>query len=245
MHLRRSAVPAGRTLARTGVLAASLVLAAHGMAAATAPQDPVRPAVPPDLARPERPAIRSGPEPLDLTAPIPYFIAPGQAEDGTRPGDLELARWALEAWARALGPSVRLVSAREPDAVIRLYWAGPQGGQYGEMRGIVVNGRRGAAVYIRPDTSSLGPDIAALTKADPLLRDVVVHLTCVHELGHAFGLTHTRDFRDIMYSFVFGGDLEEYFGRYRRRLRTRADIARTSAMSDGDLARLQALYPQP
>jgi len=30
-----------------------------------------------------------------------------------------------------------------------------------------------------------------------------------------------------------------------RRLRTRADIERTSAMSDGDLARLKALYPQP
>jgi hypothetical protein len=72
---------------------------------------------------------------------------------------------------------------------------------YGEMRALQVDGRAGPAVYIRPDTTSLGPDIHALATADPLFRDTVVYLTCVHELGHAFGLEHTADFRDIMYSF--------------------------------------------
>jgi len=126
---------------------------------------------------------------------------------------------------------------------VRLYWAGPQSGQYGEMRALLVNGQAGAAVFIRPDTESLGPDIHALATADPLFRDTVVYLTCVHELGHAFGLEHTADFRDIMYSFQHGGDFVEYFSRYRRRLKSRDDIAHLAGMSAADIATLKALYP--
>ena len=37
--------------------------------------------------------------------------------------------------------------------------------------------------------------------ADALLRETIVYLTCLHESGHAFGLPHTRNFADIMYSF--------------------------------------------
>lgn len=187
----------------------------------------------------------AGPQPLDLTLPVPFFVGAGHPEDGFQRGDRQLARWALEAWQRAIGPSLRLVPGTESDAVVRLYWAGPTGGQYGEMRSLSVGGRLGAAVFIRPDTSSLGPEIAALTANDSLLRDAIVYLTCLHELGHAFGLRHTDDVRDIMYSFGFGGDIPEYFGRYRRQLRTRGDMATTSALSDGDRARLRALYPNP
>lgn len=187
----------------------------------------------------------AGPQPLDLTLPVPFFVGTGHPEDGFRSGDRQLARWALEAWQRAIGPSLRLVPGTESSAVVRLYWAGPTGGQYGEMRSLSVEGRLGAAVFIRPDTSSLGPEIAALTANDSLLRDAIVYLTCLHELGHAFGLRHTNDFRDIMYSFGFGGDIREYFDRYRRQLRTRADIATTSALSDGDRGHLRALYPNP
>ena len=57
-------------------------------------------------------------------------------------------------------------------------------------------------------------------------------------LGHAIGLPHTDQFPDIMYSFQFGGDIPEYFGRFRRKLMTRVDIAKTSAISPNDRQRL-------
>src|SRR3954470_3304324 len=184
-----------------------------------------------------------GPRALDASVPIGTFIATGEPRDGYRATDRQLAQWALDAWRRAAGSALRLAPAPEPAARVRVYWAGPESGQYGEMRALRVNGEAGAAVYIRPDTESLGPDIHALATADPLFRDTVVYLTCVHELGHAFGLAHTADFRDIMYSFQYGGDFVEYFSRYRRQLKSRADIARVSGMSEADIATLRMLYP--
>ena len=105
--------------------------------------------------------------------------------------------------------------------------------------------RRGAAVYIRPDTAALGPDIARQARADPLLRDSIVYLTCLHELGHALGLRHTDAFAEIMYSFQYGGDVVEYFFRYRRQLRSRADIAVVSGLAPTDVEHLRALYGAP
>ena len=115
-------------------------------------------------------------------------------------------------------------AASEDEALVRLYWAPAAGGQYGEMRPLEVDGRRGAAVYIRPDTAALGDEIATRARLDALFRDTIVYLTCLHELGHALGLAHTADFADVMYFFGFGGDIGEFFGRYRRTLRERDDI---------------------
>jgi Matrixin len=188
-------------------------------------------------------AQSTGPRALDTSSPIGTFIADGDQSERYKPADRQLAQWAFDAWQRATRPTLQLMPVPEASARVRLYWAGPQSGQYGEMRSLRVNGQVGAAVYIRPDTTSLGPDIHALATSDPLFRDTVVYLTCVHELGHAFGLQHTADFRDIMYSFQYGGDFVEYFRRYRRQLTSRDDIARTSGMSDGDIARVRTLYP--
>jgi hypothetical protein len=174
---------------------------------------------------------------------VRYFIAAPLDEAAARPADEDLALWAFESWQRAVGGSIKFVRVtNESDALVRLYWVPAAGGQYGEMRPLDVQGRRGAAVYVRPDTTALGPDIAARARLDALFRDTVVYLTCVHELGHALGLSHTANFDDIMYFFGFGGDIGEFFGRYRRRLSERADIRTTSGLSEGDLAQLLALY---
>lgn len=186
-----------------------------------------------------------GPGALEAGTAITYFIGGGSADSGFRSGDRELARWALDAWQRSAAPRLRLEPAPEADARVRVYWVEAGDGRYGEMHPMTVNGLRGAAVFIRPDVEALGPGLAQRVKADPLLREAIVYLTCLHELGHAFGLGHTSDFGDIMYYFGYGGDIAEYFGRYRARLRSRSDIATASGLSDADVRRIRALYATP
>jgi hypothetical protein len=184
----------------------------------------------------------AGPTALDVTHPITFFIAAGDGRTGFRSSDRQLAQWALEAWRRSAGNALRFEPAAESDAIVRLYWAGRSEGQFGEMLPLVVGGRPGAAVFIRPDMESFGPDIAPRALGDSLYRDSIVYLTCLHELGHALGLTHTSDFRDVMYSFGYGGDIGQFFGRYRAQIHIRSDIATVSGLSAEDVSQLRARY---
>ena len=154
-------------------------------------------------------------------------------------------RAAFDAWARESGGRLRFVETAAEDALIHVVWIDPGSGVYGEMRTVVVDGRARALLYVTPSVDLQGPAIARLAAGDPLLRDTIVYLTCVHELGHAIGLPHTADFEDIMYSFAFGGDIVRYFMRYRERLADRTDIANHSGLSAGDRAVLHGLYPPP
>jgi len=181
-------------------------------------------------------------EPLDASGRITYFISEGDPGSGYRASDRELAVWALKAWERSAGSGIRLIESSSRDALIRVNFVGAQAGSYGEMRPLSVNGRRGAEVFIRPDTDGLGPDIGGMARADPLMRDTIVYLTCVHELGHAFGLDHTSNFADIMYFFGFGGDIPGFFKRYRSQIKERADIARVAGVSASDIRTLRTLY---
>lgn len=161
---------------------------------------------------------------------------------GCAAGDEELAGWALAAWQRESGGAVAFRrSASEAGARIRIRWAGGGRNLYGETRAIEAGGKRGAEIYVLPEVRALSPEIAAAAGGDVLLRDAIVYLTCLHESGHALGLAHTREFTDIMYSFGYGGDVVAYFGRYRRLLRTRADIAVHSGVSENDRAALRRL----
>ncbi len=173
--------------------------------------------------------------------PLTYFIAEGDPTAGSLPGDHELAVWAFEAWARNSNGAIQLQATREQEALVRVYWVPANGSTYGETRPMTVAGRQGASVFVRPDVEALGPEIASRARVDPLWRDTVVYFTCLHEIGHALGLEHTADERDIMYFFGYGGDIVEFFGRYRRQLNGRSDIHALSGLSEADVARLRTL----
>lgn len=184
-------------------------------------------------------------EPLDADGTVTYFIADGEPDSAYRASDRELATWALQAWERSVDGALRFTPSSEDQALIRVYWVAPDAGLYGEMQPTTVNGRPGAAVYVRPDARAGGETIARQAQADPLFRDAVVYLTCLHELGHALGLGHTDDFADIMYFFGFGGDIPGFFQRYRVTLSDRDSISEESGLSTRDIDRIRALYPSP
>jgi hypothetical protein len=47
-----------------------------------------------------------------------------------------------------------------------------------------------------------------------------------------------------MYNFQYGGDITEYFDRYRRKLKTRDDIRKNPGISEHDRATfLEAIKP--
>jgi len=154
-----------------------------------------------------------------------FWIEPcTNPETGCVAADPQLARWALAAWESASRGRLHFVETKtRAGAQIQFVWASPTSGLYGETVGKVVNIR-----------------IAAEGVKDPLLRDTIVYLTCLHESGHALGLPHTSSFDDIMYSFQYGGDIPEYFARYRRKLATRDDIKRNPGLSAADRARIAA-----
>ncbi len=156
------------------------------------------------------------------------------ARSGCAKADVELAQWAFEAWQRESGN--RIVFAKSDahhHARLVVHWASGAN-LYGETRRTIVDGKPGAELYILPNAN-------ADRDAAPFLRDTIVYLTFVHETGHALGLSHTADFADIMYTFQYGGDIAEYFDRYRRLLTKRSDIAHHSGLSDNDRKALNAI----
>jgi len=165
-----------------------------------------------------------------------FYLSPcNDANTGCEAGDLDLARWALQSWQTASEGKLHFVETKdESNALFRFVWASPTGGLYGETVPIDVHGQRGARIFIVNTTRGM---------TDHLLRDTIVYLTCLHESGHALGLSHTDQFADIMYYFGFGGDINEYFGRYRRKLAAREDIRKNSGLSPADIRRLIATLP--
>lgn len=181
--------------------------------------------------------------PLDNARTLGYFVA-GDAASAVNGTDAELCIWALNDWVRHAEGRLEVAQVPESEAVIRVYLVSPGAGRYGEMRPIRVGNLRGAAVYVRTETNTLGPEIATAADSDVLLRDTIVYLTCLHELGHALGMFHTAEYEDVMYFFGLGGDIPRFFGRYRSRLGVRDDISRQSGLSAGDIEQLLEAYPE-
>jgi len=165
-------------------------------------------------------------------ATIPVFI---DRRNLPPQGD-QLVEKAMKTWTTASAGAFTLQRTFVAgDAGIRIYFNGA-GGNYGETRPHIANGLIDAAeVNIAAD---------APIDVDPITRGIIVYLTALHELGHALGLEHTRNFDDIMYLFRQPGDGPRYFGNYRSLLQTADDIgtARATGLSMNDVKALTDLY---
>jgi hypothetical protein len=165
---------------------------------------------------------------------VSYFIAAGEASAGYQESDRELATWALRAWQDASGGRYLFEASDEASARILIRWASVSGAYGRTQAHASADGLPRATVVVTANIGAMGPGIARIVQSDPLMREVIVYLTCLHEIGHAIGLPHTDNFEDVMYDFANGGDIREYFMRYRRQITSRADIAGLAALSAGD-----------
>jgi len=151
-------------------------------------------------------------------------------------GDLLVER-AMRTWTTASnGVFTMRRTFLATEVGIRIYFNGA-GGNYGETRPHI-----DASGLIDAAEVNIAAD--APIDVDPLTRGIIIYLTALHEIGHALGLEHTRNFDDIMYLFRQPGDGPRYFGNYRKLLRSPEDIGSASAtgLSAYDVATLRALY---
>src|SRR5207244_3001931 len=81
---------------------------------------------------------------------LKYWVEPCTKPDtGCLKDDPQLAEWAMKAWEAASGGTLHLERTRQQSqAQIRIHWVDGNSGLYGEAQPILVDGKRGANVYV-------------------------------------------------------------------------------------------------
>ena len=71
---------------------------------------------------------------------------------------------------------------------------------------------------------------------------LIIALSTVRASAPQSTIPMTLDAKSPITFFGYGGDIVEYFDRYRAQPRARNDIAAASGLSDADVSRLRAMY---
>ena len=146
-----------------------------------------------------------------------------------------LVEKAMKTWTAAADGRFTLVKAWESTAPVRVHFFSAD-----YRYGVTAPRVNPATGYIVKAEVAVAADAGR----DALERQIIVYLTALHEIGHALGMEHTEDINTIMYLFREPGDGEKFFGAYRRKLKSAADIgsADASGLSTADINTLRSLY---